>query len=161
MKPNISKEEIAWLAGLLEGEACFGYQNPKEKRWPEVRIEMTDKDIIERAQSLTGGTMRMAKKYKPHHKQSWVLDIRRVELVKPVLKSIRPFMSLRRGQVIDRQLSVINLTKSQKYIEEKSAKNIKKLYKTGQYTMDKLALMFNSTKGNVNNIIRGKSWKYI
>lgn len=37
-------KELAWLAGLLEGEGCFTYT----KRTPQITVSMTDRDVIER-----------------------------------------------------------------------------------------------------------------
>ena len=46
-------EDIAWLAGLLEGEGTFRFYGAT----PGVRVAMTDKDIIERAAKLMGGNI--------------------------------------------------------------------------------------------------------
>jgi hypothetical protein len=45
----ISLSEIAWLAGLLEGEGCFLFHHGAS-----VVLKMTDKDVVERAASLMG-----------------------------------------------------------------------------------------------------------
>jgi len=44
---NISVRDIAWLAGLLEGEGCFYLA-----KTPSITISMTDKDVIEKVASL-------------------------------------------------------------------------------------------------------------
>jgi hypothetical protein len=50
--------DIAWLAGLLEGEACFmtGNRVVKDRLYKRIYIQlvMTDRDIIERAAGLLG-----------------------------------------------------------------------------------------------------------
>ena len=56
----LSEIEIAWLAGLLEGEGNFGLDARSAKRYkvstappsPFLRISMTDQDIIERVSKL-------------------------------------------------------------------------------------------------------------
>ena len=45
----IGLSEIAWIAGLLEGEGCFTFS-----KGPNVVLSMTDKDVVERAASLMG-----------------------------------------------------------------------------------------------------------
>jgi hypothetical protein len=40
--------EVAWLAGLLEGEGTFAYRNCG----PRISVAMTDRDVIERAEKL-------------------------------------------------------------------------------------------------------------
>jgi len=41
--------DIAWLAGLLEGEGSFSIKNVSA----EISIAMSDKDILDRAAQLT------------------------------------------------------------------------------------------------------------
>lgn len=65
--------DIFWLAGLLEGEGCFlvrksgGYKGSIA-----IALQMTDKDVVERAATLLGGKL-----YGPHGpygqstKQTW------------------------------------------------------------------------------------------
>lgn len=42
--------DLAWLGGLLEGEAAFMMKNGS----PKIGLQMTDKDVIERAAKLLG-----------------------------------------------------------------------------------------------------------
>lgn len=46
----ISVKEIAWVAGLLEGEGYFGVNNAS----PRIQLAMTDLDVIEKARDLIG-----------------------------------------------------------------------------------------------------------
>ena len=48
----VSKEEIYWVAGLLEGEGYFG----SEKNTPRVTLGMTDLDTVEKFASIVGAT---------------------------------------------------------------------------------------------------------
>ena len=41
--------DIAWLAGLLEGEGCFRLDKGK---YPIIRLGMGDEDVVVRAASL-------------------------------------------------------------------------------------------------------------
>ncbi len=43
--------EIAWLAGLLEGEACFIWMESKGYGYPRIHVEMTDADVMARVHS--------------------------------------------------------------------------------------------------------------
>lgn len=40
-------EDLAWLAGILEGEGCF-----RRDAYPFVTLQMTDRDVVERAAIL-------------------------------------------------------------------------------------------------------------
>lgn len=48
---------IAWLAGLLEGEGCFTYEE-NGQRWRHARVTlgMTDADVVQRAAALMPGS---------------------------------------------------------------------------------------------------------
>lgn len=52
-------EEIVWLAGLLEGEGCFGnYASGRSRhRYIRIQLAMNDEDIIKRAASIMQGSL--------------------------------------------------------------------------------------------------------
>lgn len=52
--------DLAWLAGLLEGEGCF-IANKRSPGCPNVRLYMTDRDVVERAATLMGSEVRERK----------------------------------------------------------------------------------------------------
>lgn len=49
----IATIDIAWLAGLLEGEGSFTWSYT-----PQIQLQMTDRDIVERAAKLLGVGLR-------------------------------------------------------------------------------------------------------
>jgi hypothetical protein len=54
----IKDSEIAWMAGLLEGEGSFTSRNPKSKGriypYPAIVVRMTDQEPIQRIANLFG-----------------------------------------------------------------------------------------------------------
>ena len=52
--------ELAWLAGLLEGEGCFSMANAGAHRYPAVRVEMASRDVVERAARLLEAVAKLA-----------------------------------------------------------------------------------------------------
>jgi len=85
--------EVAWLAGLLEGEGCFGYY-----RGPTVKLEMTDRDVIERAHPWFSGTVRS---YDRRGMQTtYTVQVYGQRAIDLMLK-VRPYMGARRGAKID------------------------------------------------------------
>lgn len=56
----MTPRDIEWLAGLLEGEGCFGFyylkrnQNGTGYYCPQIRLSMTDRDVVGRAAKLMG-----------------------------------------------------------------------------------------------------------
>ncbi len=57
---DIKREEIIWLAGLLEGESCFSVGTRSVRRgvgrkFPRVQVNMCDLDVLEHARKASGG----------------------------------------------------------------------------------------------------------
>lgn len=52
---TISVRDIAWLAGLWEGEGTFGFYNTSQWGAIQLKLAMTDKDVVERAAYLMRG----------------------------------------------------------------------------------------------------------
>lgn len=62
---KILVRDIAWLAGLLEGEACFGCY----KGCPTIELQMTDEDVVSRVAALTGAKLKTP--WKPNGKPTY------------------------------------------------------------------------------------------
>ena len=56
------RDDLLWFAGLCEGEACVDLQ---AKKYPRLRIAMTDRDIVGRAASLMDTSIRLSLKQAP------------------------------------------------------------------------------------------------
>lgn len=50
------RDDLIWLAGLLEGEGSFDLHR---QRYPRIRVAMTDRDVVGRAASLMGSSIRL------------------------------------------------------------------------------------------------------
>ncbi|WP_036959174.1 hypothetical protein [Promicromonospora kroppenstedtii] len=61
--PEISREDAIWLAGLLEGEGTFDLHR---KKYPRVRVGMSDRDVVGRAATLMGAQVRLSLKPYPN-----------------------------------------------------------------------------------------------
>lgn len=61
--PELSdREDVIWLAGLLEGEGTFDLHRGK---YPRVRLAMCDRDVVGRAATLMGSRVRLSLKPAP------------------------------------------------------------------------------------------------
>jgi hypothetical protein len=79
---EINREQLAWAAGLFEGEGCFSTSTRRTRRpgAPTSRkcaaqINMTDHDVVSRFREVMGfGSIRSIKQAQPHHKPQlkWV-----------------------------------------------------------------------------------------
>lgn len=98
----MTEAEVAWLAGLLEGEGCFSSPPGKAR----VICAMTDRDVIERCLEITGvGNLKFRKRYNPDRKDQWVWDVSRLRDASAIMRVVRPLMGLRRGAAIDAVLA--------------------------------------------------------
>lgn len=66
---TLTVKDIAWLAGLLEGEAHFGYNKGGDHAF--IEIAMTDKDVIDRVAHMFGSKTRSRPGVKLHHQPQW------------------------------------------------------------------------------------------
>ena len=102
----MTNEEIAWLAGWLEGEGTFYFTDYMRKRTtPKLVIQVfsTDRDVIEKAAKLVDGHIyNVVPRQHPDGWNSapgWRLSLER----KPaydLMKQILPFMGIRRSEQI-------------------------------------------------------------
>ena len=90
--------DIAWLAGVLEGECCFSYKSSGSV----VVVVRTDQDIIERLREPTGiGTINgPVAPQKSHHKPSWRWQVSQKQDVARLLLAVYPLMGERRKATI-------------------------------------------------------------
>jgi hypothetical protein len=126
----MSPEDIAWLAGLMEGEASIGTWNAsgrksnipsKHTKYAKVTISSTDKDILERVLDLTNiGSIVLhygnSKKKKDSHKQSWTWTVGKAEEVIDLLNTVTSYeyFSFHRNEQICETLKVATETVQRK-----------------------------------------------
>lgn len=98
-----SSEEIAWLAGILDGEGSFllnrSIVGGKVYLYPKITVNMTDLDVMERVADLFGTSTYVLPK-KEDRKQAWRASIQGAGAVS-LMRLLRPWMSERRGEKID------------------------------------------------------------
>ena len=64
----ITDTDLAWFAGIVEGEGTFSSQGRHgSRRRPEIAVSMTDEDVIRRCHRITGvgGVSRYETGFKP------------------------------------------------------------------------------------------------
>lgn len=64
--------DIAWLAGLLEGEGSFRMSG----RSIAISVSMTDRDVIDRAATLMRGRVFALRAHLPHYKPPWRAQVK-------------------------------------------------------------------------------------
>ena len=101
---SMSEADIAWLAGLLEGEGSFFMSRCPNKgvmySYPCIVVDMTDRDVIDRVAGFFGTKVYPYKNLKrPEHKEiykSMISGSRAVEFMQMLL----PWMGVRRSAKI-------------------------------------------------------------
>jgi|SRR6516225_8143233 hypothetical protein len=102
--PELPEAELGWLAGLLEGEGSFFMSNGSNKsgtyKYPQISVEMTDLDVIQRVARIFGvSTYTYDNKKRPNEKiihKAIVSGSKATELMEQLL----PWMGERRSQKI-------------------------------------------------------------
>ncbi|QNO12690.1 LAGLIDADG endonuclease [Arthrobacter phage Snek] len=87
-----TRDDLLWLAGLLEGEGTFDAHRGK---YPRIRLAMTDRDIVGRAASLMDTKIRLSLHAAPA-KPTWHAEISG-ERAAEIMRQILPFMGSRRS----------------------------------------------------------------
>lgn len=95
-----NREDLIWLAGLLEGEGTF---DAHRGRYPRIRLAMTDRDIVGRAASLMDAKIRLSLHDAPA-KPTWHTEISG-DRAAAIMREILPFMGSRRSGRIAEALS--------------------------------------------------------
>jgi hypothetical protein len=92
--------ELAWLAGLTEGEGSFSKSTPAMPRKPRTSVSMTDRDVVERVCELWGTRV-----YTHIPKVQRFKQVFRTELVGgsavAMMALLRPHLCARRQAQID------------------------------------------------------------
>lgn len=101
--------EIAWLAGILEGEGCFtnSFQNGNDYSTPRLQLSMTDKDVVEKAAVLLQSKVTSTDWRTKGDKAVFRTTLARRDDLKMILENIYPHMGQRRQNKIDELLQVL------------------------------------------------------
>lgn len=106
--------EIAWVAGIIEGEGCISINNGRRDydAYPLLRVAMTDEDVIRRLHRVTGvGHIQTSERADTatgkKRKRSWTWSVGARNEVKEILLAIRPWMSERRSGKISEALFML------------------------------------------------------
>lgn len=104
----MTEAEIAWLAGIIEGEGSI-YWDKRSKNSVRISVSMTDEDVVRRIHALVGvGAVSVKTRPTVTGKLVYRWDAGHKLEVRPLLVSVRPWMGLRRGAKIDEAIARID-----------------------------------------------------
>jgi len=90
---EMTDSALAWTAGLVEGEGTFTNSTSSSL----LRVVMTDLDVLERLERITGvGNIRAVASKQPHHKQAYSWQVKRREHMEPLAQLLWPLLGERR-----------------------------------------------------------------
>lgn len=95
---QIMSEEIAWAAGLFEGEGCIHMRRDGDV---QVSIKMTDRDVIERFANLFPVPKIYVRPAGARTKETYEWRTTRARLVEEMIRALRPYLLQRRGATAD------------------------------------------------------------
>lgn len=100
MQEESTEVEIAWVAGLLEGEGCFFLTKGNVL---VIQLKMVDKDVVNKAALIMISNNFRLREYhdgNPNHNKTYTMRISGYNAYK-WMKILRPYMGLRRSAKID------------------------------------------------------------
>lgn len=116
----LTPEQVAWIAGIIEGEGSFIAEKRRSGQYAtrvyasaRIQVQMTDLDVIERLQELTGGVIHTYADKRPNCKDQHRWTFRGYENVVALTELIRPWMFSRRTRQMDRMLATVNEVRSE------------------------------------------------
>lgn len=153
MSLNITKKDLFWLAGLIEGDGCFTSQ----KNRPVVSLALTDKDVLEKAANLLNTSFYTATGEKQGYKDQYIFQIKSEKAIS-IMNALYPYMGERRKIRIDDVKKNWNLKCNEMFSANKKASDIdihllKEEYKTS--SSRKLGVKYGVSFSTIQRLLRG------
>ena len=153
---SYTRDNIIWLAGLLEGEGNFRL----DKNCPRITLNMTDKDVVEKVHNIFGGNFYIQdkSKYKSNWNICYSLTINGERAI-GIMLSIYTLMGQRRKTKIKEivgKWKTLPAPVNQK-ITSRIADFIREDYTNG-ISYNDLAIKYNLSYAGVWSVINGKTW---
>lgn len=103
--------QIAWMAGIIEGEGTFVASLRRGKRkYPSMTVRMTDEDIVRRLHEFTGvGAFGAMAVRGMMTKPAYTWKVSRKADFAEICRIIQPYMGIRRSEQMHRVLKQCDL----------------------------------------------------
>jgi hypothetical protein len=97
--------EVAWLAGLLEGEGTFAASGKGGNTYPVVSVQMCDLSVVRRASAILGAAS--LREHRPENEGWSTVYVATISGARAAdwMRRLRPFMGIRRTAAIDNALA--------------------------------------------------------
>ena len=113
---NLSDIEIAWIAGLLEGEGSFSFDNRGKSRYnvstapaaPTLQISMVDEDVIQRLAKLLNKNYSEVTRRTKTGKTVYKLNVGDRETLMYLFPRLLPHFGKRRKETVQKAIDLLN-----------------------------------------------------
>lgn len=144
------RDQIIWLAGLIEGEGCFTYTL---QNGPRVSIKMVDEDTIIKISAIWKAPYHKINKQKSTWQDSYMISIYGSKAIQWML-SIYSLMSIRRKNKIRSIVQQWKNTKIKKTIDYNIKNAIIEDYKSNNFFKKELAKKYNVHRHTISRILK-------
>ena len=99
--------QLAWLAGIFDGEGCISIGNGKARPnavMLRVVLRSRDKFVIELVQYIAGGRLQyrpVQKSWRPNCSDQWEWCLSRKAEVKVLLDELTPYLVLKKDKALE------------------------------------------------------------
>lgn len=152
----MTKMELVWLAGLLEGEGSFLKGPPSAPNRPRVAVEMTDYDIIWQVKRLFGVKYMQKNDRNPRWKRSYTVSLKGRAAIE-LMQKLRPFMGSRRKKQIDVAIKSFTDLKPGDNSRKLTEKQVRQI-RASKEPSEKVSKFFGVSGKTVRKIRRSESW---
>lgn len=112
----VSDIDIAWAAGVFEGEGCIGvYKQPDGRPNVAVKVVMSDEDVLIKFNSIfpsKNGLKQLVDIRKDSYKTCWLWGLYSKESTTLFLKTIYPYLGSRRRLKCEELFSLVATSKT-------------------------------------------------
>lgn len=157
----MDREELAWAAGLFDGEGCTSLNTKRNGRWYGIRLAVAQNsiEVLERFQGAVG----VGRVYGPY-KGEFSYCISGFENVQYVLALLWEWLSepkrFQAENVLRYYHSFERNPKRRRKLNADKAEEIRQLFKDG-VSYQQIATRFNVDEATVSRVVTGKSWAQV
>lgn len=92
----VSTNELAWAAGIIDGEGTVDYYVGKKGVSPRVEVSMTHEPTVRRLHTILGGNFR-GPYSRGRNKSIWVWSTSAFKMVIQIIRLLRPYLFTKRS----------------------------------------------------------------
>lgn len=152
--------DVAWLAGILEGEGSFLKGPPSAENQPRISIQMTDHDVVLRVSNLfdVQYICTTSDKRSPKWKTAFRTSIKGSKAI-ALMKILHPFMGARRQEQIRVAIASYKSRKPGDNTRKLTREQVEEIRASKEHS-EAVAVKFKVSGKTIREIRRRGSWKY-